>query len=133
MPFGLTNAPATFQHLMETCLGDLNLHWCIIYLDDIVIFFKDPASHLERLEAVFWKLEEAELKLKPLKCELFWWQVAYLGHVIFAEGIALDGGKIHYQKLANSNKCHRAPKFLGICGVLLPVYPKIQAGGTAPA
>ena len=62
MPFGLTNAPATFQKLMETCLGDLNLHWCIIYLDDIVIFSKDPASHLERLEAVFQKLEEAGLK-----------------------------------------------------------------------
>ena len=38
MPFRLTNAPAMFQKLMETCLGDLNLHWCIIYLDDIVIF-----------------------------------------------------------------------------------------------
>ena len=53
MPFGLTNAPATFQRLMETCLWDLNFHWCIIYLDDIVIFSKDLASHLERLEAVF--------------------------------------------------------------------------------
>ena len=68
MPFRLTNTPATFQRLMETCLGDLNLHWCIFYLDDIVIFSKDPASHLKRLEAVFWKLEEAGLKLKPSKC-----------------------------------------------------------------
>ena len=67
MPFGLTNAPVMFQRLMETCLGDLNLHWCIIYLDDIVIFSKDLASHLERLEAVFQKLEEAGLKLKPSK------------------------------------------------------------------
>ena len=71
MPFGLTNAPAMFQHLIETCLGDLNLHWDIIYLDDIVIFSKDLASHHERLEAVFQKLEEAGLNLKPSKCKLF--------------------------------------------------------------
>ena len=80
---------------METCLGDLNLHWCIIYLDDIVIFSKDLASHLERLEAVFQKLEEAELKLKPSKCELFWWQLAHLGHVISAQGVVNDEGKIN--------------------------------------
>ena len=67
MPLRLPNAPATFQRLMETCLRDLNLHWCIIYLDDIVIFSKDLTSHLERLEAVFQKLEEAGLKLKPSK------------------------------------------------------------------
>ena len=67
MPFGLTIAPATFQRLMETCLGDLNLMWCIIYLDDIVIFSKDLANHLKRLEAVFWQMEKAGLKLKPSK------------------------------------------------------------------
>ena len=94
MPFGLTNAPATFWRLMETCLGDLNLHWCIIYLDDIVIFSKDPASHLERLEAVFQKLEKAGLKLKPSKSELFQRRLAYLGHVISAKGVATDEGKI---------------------------------------
>ena len=71
MPFGLTSAPTTFQRLMETCLGDLNLHWCIIYLDDIIIFSKDPASHLDRLDAVFQKLEDAGHKLKPSKCKLF--------------------------------------------------------------
>ena len=49
MPFRLTNAPSTFQRLMETYLGDLNLHWYIIYLDDIVTFSKDVTSHLERL------------------------------------------------------------------------------------
>ena len=94
MPFGLTNAPGTLQRLMETCLGNLNLHWCIIYLDDIVIFSKDLVSHLESLKAVFWKLEEAGLKLKPSKCELFWRQLAYLGHVISAKGVTTDEGKI---------------------------------------
>ena len=49
MPFGLTNAPATFQHLMENCLGDLHLNWCIIYLDDIIIYSKTPEEHVKRL------------------------------------------------------------------------------------
>ena len=60
-----------FRGLMETCLGYLNLNWFIIYLDDIVIFSKDLASQLERLEVIFQKLEQAGLKLKPSKCELF--------------------------------------------------------------
>ena len=47
MPFGLTNAPATFQCLMENCLGDLHLNWCIIYLDDVVIFSRTPKEHLQ--------------------------------------------------------------------------------------
>ena len=37
MTFGFTNAPATFQRLMESCLGDMHLKWVIIYLDDIII------------------------------------------------------------------------------------------------
>ena len=94
MPFGLTNAPATFQQLMETCIGYLNLNWCIIYLDDIVIFSKDLASHLVRLEAVFQKLEQVGLKLKPTKCELFHRQITYLGHIVSAQGIATNEGKI---------------------------------------
>ena len=56
MPFGLCNAPATFQRLMESCLGDLHLNWCIIYLDDIIIFSKTPEEHIERLRGVFEKL-----------------------------------------------------------------------------
>ena len=94
MPFGLINSLATFQQLMETCLRDLNINWCTFYLDDIVIFSKDLASHLERLEAIFQKLEQARLKLKPSKCELFCRQITYLGHIVSSQGIATDEGKI---------------------------------------
>ena len=54
MPFGLTNAPATFQRLMESCLGDLHLNWCIIYLDDIIAFSETPQEHIRRLRGVFF-------------------------------------------------------------------------------
>ena len=37
MAFGLTYAPATFQRLMERCMGELNLKECLIFLDDILL------------------------------------------------------------------------------------------------
>ena len=94
MPFGLTNAPATFQRLMESCLGDLHLNWCIIYLDDIIVFSKNPDDHITRLEGVFEKLAEAGLKLKPSKCEFFKAKLKYLGHVVSRQGIETDPAKI---------------------------------------
>ena len=62
MLFGLTNAPATFQHLMESCLGELYLSWCIIYLDDIMVFSKTLEEHLKRLQGVFEKLTKSGFK-----------------------------------------------------------------------
>ena len=127
MPFGFTNAPATFQRLMETCLGDLNLHWCIIYLDDIMIFSKDLASHLKRLEAVFQKLEEAGLKLKPSKCELFQRKLAYLGHVISAEGVATDESKIEAIKnWPTPTNVTEVQSFLGFTGYYCRFIPKFM-------
>ena len=82
MPFGLTNALATFQHLMETCLGEIHLKWCIIYLDDIIVFSKTLEEHIERLRGVFEKLSAAGLRLKASKCELFKSSVTYLGHIV---------------------------------------------------
>ena len=94
MPFGLTNAPATFQRLMESCLGELHLNWCIIYLDDIIVFSRTPEEHIHRLKAVISKLRAAGLKLKPTKCDLFKQQINYLGHVVSKEGVSTDPDKI---------------------------------------
>ena len=38
MPFGLCNALAMFQRLMQNCLGEINLMYCLIYLDNIIVF-----------------------------------------------------------------------------------------------
>ena len=94
MPFGLTNAPATFQRLMESCLGDMHLKWVIIYLDDIIIFSKTPKEHIQRLRGVVQKLHEAELELKPKKCEFFKTKISYLGHIVSKDGIECDPKKI---------------------------------------
>ena len=80
MPFRLCNAPATFQQLMQNSLGELNLIYCLIYLDDIIIFLQMVEEHLHRLCVVFDQFREYNLKLKPSKCSLFKEQINYLVH-----------------------------------------------------
>ena len=94
MPFGAANDPATFQRLMENCLGSLNLTWCVIYLDDIIVYGKDPEDLLLRLEGVFEKLRKAGLKLKPSKCNFFKEEIEFLGHVVSKEGIVTNPSKV---------------------------------------
>ena len=47
MPYGLCNASATFQHVMQNCLGELNLSFALIYLDDVIMYSRMPDDHLE--------------------------------------------------------------------------------------
>ena len=93
MPFGLCNAPATFPRLMERCMGEVNLRDCLIYRDDIIIFSSTVEQHLERLEAVFKRLAQHNLKLKASKCEFLRSRVTYLGHVVSEDGIETDPEK----------------------------------------
>ena len=94
IPFGLTNAPATFPQLIQSCLGNLLLCYCIIYLDDVIVFSKTPEEKAFRLRAVFEKLKQARLKLKPSKCELFRQELIYLDHVVSKDGIQTDPKKV---------------------------------------
>ena len=45
----MKNVLAIFQWLMESCLGDVHLNYCIIYLDDIIIYSKIPSEHIKWL------------------------------------------------------------------------------------
>ena len=53
MPFGLCTAPATFQQLMKNCMGELNLIYCLIYLDNLIVFSQMAEEHLHQLHVVF--------------------------------------------------------------------------------
>ena len=87
MPFGLCNAPPTFQRLMQNCLGELNLTYCLIYLDDVIVFSETPEEHLWRMRVVFDHLCEHSLKLKPSKCEVFKSEINYLAHHVSQKGV----------------------------------------------
>ena len=98
MPFGLCNAPSRFERLMERILTGLHWEILLVYLDDIIIYGKTCEDELARLRVGFQKMREAKLKVKPKKCHLFKKKVAYLGHVVSAEGVSTDPDKIEAVK-----------------------------------
>ena len=87
MPFGLCNAPTIFQWLMQNYLGELNVIYCLIYLDDVVIFLHTAEEHLHHLPVVFDQFREYSLKLKPLKCIFFREESTYLAHQVSRNGV----------------------------------------------
>ena len=87
MPFGLCNVLATFQWLMQNCMGELNFIYCLIYLDNLIVFSQTAEEHLHRSCVVFNCLRECNLKLKPLKCSLFREEINYLAHKVSKAGI----------------------------------------------
>ena len=87
MPYGLCNAPATFQRLMQNCLGELNPTYALVYLDDVIVYSKMEEDHLQWLQAVFEWFHEHGLKLKPLKCRFLCKQITFLGHEVSADGM----------------------------------------------
>ena len=92
MPYGLCNVLAMFQHLMQNCLGELNLSFAMVYLDDIIVYSEMPEDHLTQLQAIFDHFTHHRLKLKPSKCHFFKEEITYLSHEISTKGM-LPGQK----------------------------------------
>jgi hypothetical protein len=92
MAFGLTGAPATFQAEMN--LAPLLRKCALAFFDDILIYSKTYADHLQHLEKVLNLLNTNQWKVKLSKCEFARQSIQYLGHVISATGVATDDSKI---------------------------------------
>ncbi|KAG1926021.1 interleukin-1 receptor accessory protein-like 1-A [Pimephales promelas] len=117
MPFGLCNAPATFQRLMQRCLGGQLVDNTLVYLDDVIVFSPDFASHLLHLEQVFQAMERYGLKLRPDKCQLFRKEVKFLGHCVSTAGVAPDPEKVlAVQNWEAPQTVRQVRSFLGFVG-----------------
>ena len=117
LSMGLTNAPSQFQRLMDLTMAGLVWDACLVFLDDVIVFASTFETHLERLKLVFERLIQANLKLKPSKCQLFRREVRFLGHVVSSKGIAADPEKI--RAVANwprPRNLHEVRGFLGLSG-----------------
>ena len=129
LAFGLCNAPSTYQMIMEECLGDLNHKICLIYLDDLIIFSKTVEEHFERLEQVFQKIKEHNLKFTPKKCKFFQEKVRYVGHIVSEARIEADPAKtekvLNWPTPKNSDEVRQFLGFAGYYRKFVPGFSKI--------
>ena len=79
---------------MQNCLGELILIYCLIYLDNLIMFSWTAEVHLHWLCVVFDRLREYNLKLKPLKCGLFKEEINYLAHWVSKQGVQPSDTKL---------------------------------------
>ncbi|KAK3146343.1 hypothetical protein QOZ80_3BG0264910 [Eleusine coracana subsp. coracana] len=117
MPFGLSNAPATFQALMNEVLRPFLRKFVLVFFDDILIYSPSWSSHLCHLRAVLEVLRSHQLYVKRSKCSFAESSVGYLGHVVSADGVAMDSSKIQSMVDWPVPRSVRALRgFLGLAG-----------------
>jgi hypothetical protein len=112
--FGLTNAPAYFMKLMNKVFMEELDRFVVVFIDDILIYSESTEEHLR---VMLERLRQQKLYAKFSKCEFWMEKVAFLGHMLSAEGIAVDPSKVEsVTKWEQPLNVTDVRSFLGLAG-----------------
>src|SRR5260221_981255 len=127
MPFGLTSAPMSFNRVMRKLL--YKSRGLDNYLDDVLAHSTGWTEHLQDLEDFFLRIQQANLSLRPTKCQIGYQTIDFLGHRITEDSIEPNPKKL--EKILESSRPEtktQIKSFLGLIGYyqqFLPNYSKV--------
>nr|ABA97145.1 retrotransposon protein, putative, Ty3-gypsy subclass [Oryza sativa Japonica Group] len=117
MSFGLTNAPAFFMNLMNKVFMEFLDKFVVVFIDDILIYSKSKEEHEQHLRLVLEKLKEHQLYAKFSKCDFWLKEVQFLGHIVNAQGVAVDPANVEsVTKWTPPKTVTQVRSFLGLAG-----------------
>lgn len=94
MSFGVSNAPGVFMEYMNRIFHPCLDQFVVVVIDDVLIYSKFEEEHAEHLKVVLKVLRDRKLYAKLSKCEFWFKEVSFLGHVISSGGIVVDPSKL---------------------------------------
>ena len=83
MSFELTNASTTFQTYINNVLRKYLDKFVIVYLNDILIYFKTKKKHVRHVQKVLEVMKRINLRVKLEKSEFHKKEVKFLDHILF--------------------------------------------------
>jgi len=98
MSFALTNTPAAFMSLINDVFKPFLDSFVIVFIDDILVYFKSKEEHADHLCIVLGVLGKHKLYAKFSKCEFWLTSVAFLTHAFSKKGVMVDPEKIEAVK-----------------------------------
>ncbi len=94
MLFNLINASVIFQTYINKILTELLNDFCIVYLNDILIFFIEKTDHVDYMKQILERLRKFKLYASLKKCEFFITKVNFLEFVVFTKSISMNLSRI---------------------------------------
>ena len=95
MSFELTNVLIIFQIYINKILIDIVNVFCVIYFDDISIFFKNRIIHVNYIKKVLRQFKKFDLYVNLKKCEFFVKKIKYLDFIISVDDIKMNFRRIN--------------------------------------
>ena len=71
VPFGLTNALASFMCILNSVFNRYLDKFVLVFLDDILVYYKNEEEHEENLRLTLQLLREHQLYAKLSKCDFY--------------------------------------------------------------
>ncbi len=94
MSFDLINASVIFQTYINKILTELLNDFCVVYLNDILIFFVEKTDHVDHVKQILERLRKFKLYASLKKCEFFITKVNFLEFVIFIEDVSMNSSRV---------------------------------------
>jgi len=98
MSFELINVSVIFQTYINKVMIELLNNFCVVYLNDILIFFELKTEHVNHVKQILKQLRKFKLYASLKKCAFFIIKMNFLEFIIFTKSVSMNLSRVNIIK-----------------------------------